>query len=122
MLIDKSRMFVVGVEKDPTGLYGSKIDGQSINYTAVSNENIGTGNGVQTTFTGTLAFKGGNPLSMCFGLQITAGSVSGKDDYNGKISGTGIVTGTINYVTGAYSITFSSPVPNATAITIQPII
>mgnify|MGYP003472290755 FL=1 len=119
MLIDKGRMFVVGVEKDPTGLYGSKIDGQATNYSIVSNENIGTGDDIETTFTGTLAFKGGNPLSMCFGLQITAGSVSGKDDYNGKISGTGIATGSINYVTGAFSITFANPVPNATAITIN---
>lgn len=119
MLIDKSRMFVVGVEKDPTGLYGSKIDGQSTNYTTVSNENIGTGDDTETTFTGTLAFKGSNPLAMCFGLQITAGGVSGKDDYNGKISGTGIATGSINYVTGAFSITFANPVANGTNVEVS---
>jgi hypothetical protein len=37
----------------------------------------------------------------------------------GKISGTGITTGTINYTTGAVAITFFANVANATAITTE---
>jgi hypothetical protein len=117
-LIDKGRTLLVGIPTDPTGLYGSKIDAQGTNYTTVASESIGTGNGVQTVFTGTLAFKGGNPKSNCFGLTITQGANVSKDGYNGVITGTNISIGTINYITGAYSITFTTPPPNLQALTV----
>ncbi len=117
-LIDKARMIMVGLATDPTGLYGSKIDPQGSNYTTVASESIGTGNGVQTVFTGTLAFKAGNPLNTCFGLAVTQGANVGKDGYNGFITGTNILVGTINYVTGAYSITFQTAPPNLQALTV----
>jgi hypothetical protein len=109
-LIDKGRMLMYGLKTDPTGLYGSRIDAQNGTvYTTVTGETLATGDGVTTTFSGTLAFKGSNPLANVFGLQITTSpaTVSITDNYNGIISGTG-VTGTINYLTGAWSLTFTT--------------
>lgn len=110
-IIDKARMLMWGLTNDPTGLYGSYIDAQSSAvYTTVTNEVLATADGIQTTFSGTLAFKGANPLANMFGLQINTNpaSVTATDNYLGVISGTG-VTGTINYITGAYSLTFTAP-------------
>lgn len=111
-LIDKARMLMVGLSTDPTGLYGSKIDGQSSNYTQVTTENIGNGNGTQTVFTGTLAFKATNPKASCFGIKITQGSNVIIDTYNGILTGGNLAIGTINYVTGTYSLTFTTPPPS----------
>ncbi len=119
-IIDKGRMLMWGISNDPTGLRGSFIDAQnSTVYTTVTNEVVGTGNGSQTVFTGTLAFKGSNPKANCFGLSLNMNpsGITAVDDFNGIISGTG-VTGTINYVTGAFSLTFSSAVANLTQIRI----
>lgn len=108
-LIDKARMLMVAVPADPTGLYGSYIDAQNGTvYTSVTNEVLATANGVQTVFSGTLAFKGANPKASCFALALNMnpGGITATDNFLGVISGTG-VTGTINYITGAYSLTFA---------------
>lgn len=118
-IIDKGRMIMWGLATDTTGLYGSKIDPQTTNYTLVASESIGTGNGVQTTFSGTLAFKSGNPTKSCFALKITQGANLSTDNYNGVITGTNVSIGTINYLTGDYSITFTTPPPNLQALTIS---
>lgn len=117
-LIDKARMLMWGLTTDPTGLYGSFIDAQNGTvYTTVTNEVLATGDGVQTVFSGVLAFKGGNPKANCFGLSINTNpaSVTATDGYIGVISGTGIA-GTINYITGAYSLTFTTPPAGAAQI------
>jgi hypothetical protein len=81
--------------------------------TAVTSESIGTANGTTATFTHTAAH-----LSVVPGtVTITAGSVVATDDGNGNLTGTGIATGTINYATGAVSITYSVDPPNTTPIT-----
>jgi len=89
-------------------------------------QTIGTGNGVTTTFNFTLA---GSPTPRypieCGGpavfptVTITAGSVTGHDDIAcaGAITGTGISSGSVNYTTGAGSVTFSAPPANGTNIT-----
>lgn len=101
--IDKGRMIMWGVKKDPTGLYGSYIDAQnSTVYTSVSGE------AVAAVESGTLAFKAGGARRTCFGVVITDTS-SGEtftDNYNGVLIGSGGTnTGTINYTTGAFTIT-----------------
>lgn len=116
-LIDKARMLMVGVSTDPTGFYGSRIDAQGTNYTTVASESVGTGNGAQTVFTGTLAFKGGGATRNCFGLRLTQGANISTDGYNGVITGTNLSIGTINYITGAYSLTFTVAPPNLQALT-----
>jgi hypothetical protein len=64
---------------------------------------IGTGDGATTTFTGTLT----TPV-LPGSIRINAGAVTGNDNGVGAIAGTGISAGSINYATGAISVTFSS--------------
>jgi hypothetical protein len=81
--------------------------------TVVASEGVGTGDGSTVTFTHTAAH-----LSVVPGtVTITAGSVVATDDGNGNLTGTGIVTGTINYSTGVMSITYSTAPVTALAIT-----
>lgn len=67
-------------------------------------DNIASGNGSQTTFAGTLQ----NPPIIIGTLFITDGTYVAQDQGDGTLTGTGISAGTINYTTGAYSVTFSS--------------
>jgi len=105
--IDKGRMILWNRPEDKTGLYGSKIDSQNTNYTTVSAETLGTGDGVDLTFSGTLAFKS-TATRNCFNFRPYV--VSGEtfvDNYDGTVTGSLGATGTINYTTGAWSLTFT---------------
>ena len=71
-------------------------------------DNIATGNGSTVTFSGGLQ----NPPVIIGTLFITSDDPSGfqqvvQDQGNGTLTGNG--TGTINYLTGAYSVTFNVP-------------
>lgn len=112
--IDTNRTLLWGRVKDRTGLYGSYIDSQT--YTTVSAESLGTGDGVTTVFSTTLAAVTG--IRTCFGLTVTAGAVTLTDDYNGVLSASDGSTGTINYSTGAISVTFATAPANLAAITV----
>ncbi len=89
--------------KDRTGVYGSFIDRQdSTVYTTVSGE-------ATASLSGTLAFKAGGSTRSCFGVQITltgTGEVF-TDDFLGNLVGSLGHTGTINYATGAYTLSVS---------------
>lgn len=104
-IIDKGRTILWGRKEDPTGIYGSYIDAQnSTVYTTVSGEAI------TDVASGTLAFKAGGATRTCFAVQITDTS-SGEvftDNYNGVLSGSLGNSGTINYTTGAFTITGQS--------------
>jgi hypothetical protein len=115
--IDTNRMFLWGRNKDQTGLYGSYID--SLDYTTVSSEVLGTGDGVETNFTGTLAFKAGGAKRTCFAVSVTDGVETFTDDFNGNLTGDQGGTGTINYATGAIDVTFNSPVANLTNVLVD---
>lgn len=99
-LIDRGRSLLWGRDEDPTGLYGSYIDGQDSDvYTTVSAEALAD------VSTGTLAFKSGGSKRTCFGVEITV-TTSGQvftDDFNGNLTGDQGGTGTINYMTGAFT-------------------
>lgn len=101
--IDKGRTILWNRLEDKTGLYGSKIDAQnSTVYTSVSGE-------ATTSLTGTLAFKAGGATRNCFGVTITltgTGEVY-TDNFNGVLSGSLGGTGTINYVSGVYTVSNS---------------
>jgi hypothetical protein len=115
--IDRGRMILWGRTQDQTGLYGSYIDSQDGDvYTTVSNENVGTGDGTEVTFTDTLAFKAGGARRTCFGITVTDGVETFTDNYDGTLTGSAGGTGTINYTTGAISVTFDTAVTNTTAI------
>tara|TARA_R110000868_G_scaffold9504_1_gene47154 strand:- start:3679 stop:5577 length:1899 start_codon:yes stop_codon:yes gene_type:complete len=104
-IIDKGRMILWDRPEDKTGLYGSWIDTQEAVsgslgvYTAVSGE-------ATTSLAGTLAFKAGGATRNCFGVTITltgTGEVY-RDSYLGTLTGSLGGTGTINYITGAYTL------------------
>lgn len=123
-LIQEGRTYLWGRKDDPTGLYGSWIDNQkgvvgsspaSGVYTTVAAENIGSGDGVETAFSDTLDFKGAGATRSCFGVTITVtGGEVLTDNYNGVLTGNDGATGTINYATGAWAITFTTPPANGT--------
>jgi hypothetical protein len=78
--------------------------GGSISFTLQPNQGvvIGTGNGSTTAFSGTLA----TPV-LPGSVAIGPAAVMGKDNGLGTISGAGL-SGTINYGTGAISVTFTT--------------
>lgn len=70
--IDRGRTILWNRPEDKTGLYGSRIDRQdSTTYQSVIAELIGSGNGSNKNFSGTLAFRA-SPQSNAFGVQIFA--------------------------------------------------
>lgn len=110
--IHKNRMFLWGdiTRTTPTGdgvgngaiLRLSYID-DDWPYTAITSEALATASG-PATYSGTLA----HPLVASRSLQIVHSSETFTDDGNGVLAGTLGGTGTINYTTGAWSITFAS--------------
>ena len=67
-------------------------------------ETVGTGNGTVTTFTATTTYHPVRPGT----VSITAGGATAVDsNYDGNLIGQG-VSGTINYQTGAVSLTFAT--------------
>jgi hypothetical protein len=113
--INEGRMILWGRDRDKTGLYGSWIDAQDGDvYTTVSAEILGSGDGVDKTFSGTLAFKAGGATRTCHGVVITVtGGEVVTDDFNGNLIGNNGAVGTINYATGAWSILFDTAPANA---------
>lgn len=108
-------LYLWNIKTDKTGIYRSYIDAQI--YTTVSAENVGTGNGATLTFTDTLAFKGGGAKRTCFGVLVTDGVETFTDNFSGGLTGSAGGTGTINYTTGALSVTFAVAPLNLQAIT-----
>lgn len=102
---------------DDTGLYLSKIDRDELSdYTFVDDEALGSGDGTTVTFTGTLASITGARTAAY--VIITDGTETFTDDRNGTLTGDQGGTGTINYGTGAYSVTFNTaPVSGTDNIT-----
>ena len=120
MRIKQNRMFLwdrkdTNGGRDQTGIYGSYIDKDELSdYTETTNENVGTGNGTTTTFTGTLAAI--TSVKTCMYVRINDGTETFTDDRNGVLVGSLGGTGTINYATGAFSVTFNTAPTNLQAI------
>jgi len=98
--IKSNRMIMWSLNTDKTALYGSWIDAQK--FTTVASE-------ATTSLIGTLAFKAAGAKRTCFGVQITI-TASGEvytDDYSGIFTGSLGGTGTINYTSGAYTLSNS---------------
>ena len=80
-------------------------------------ESLGTGDGSTTTFAGNLGTLEVRPGTVKITAVIAAATVVVVDDGNGNLLGVALSTaGTINYVTGAYSIDFSTAPDNATDV------
>lgn len=101
-----------------TTLAGSPPSSSTISPTT----SIGTGNGSTTTFSGVLSYYYSStstpraPITG-FGVQITDGNESFNDDKSGNLVGSLGGSGTIDYMTGAYSVTFQTAPSNGSAIT-----
>jgi len=97
-----------GTTKDTTGLYGSYLDkDEATDFTQVSAEAAST--------SGTLAFKAGGAKRTCFEVTFTDGTESFTDNLDGTLTGSLGGTGIINYMTGAYSLTFAGAAGSVTA-------
>lgn len=102
--------------EDKTGLYISYIDKDELSdFTEVTAESYDTGDGTTKTFTHTLDDRTGVRTAMY--ISVTDGTETFKDDRNGLMVGDLGGTGTVNYATGAVSVTFVTAPTNAQAIT-----
>jgi len=100
----------VSGNNDKTGLYLSYIDKDQLSdFTQVPNEALGSSG--SATYSGTLAAITAKRTAMY--VEITDTSETFKDDRNGNLIGSAGGTGTINYATGAYSVTFAVPAVGA---------
>lgn len=89
------------------------MDSYSDSYgAATSTETLGTGNGTDTNFTGTLTNIPTRPNTFRF---ENSDGTKGIDDGEGNLYGNGF-SGTINYETGAFDITFLAAVANSVTI------
>lgn len=96
--IDKGRAILWNRPEDKTGIYGSYIDAQNATvYTTVAGE-------ATVSLGGTLAFKAGGATRNAFNVTIVVGAETFRDNYNGLLVGSLGGTGTINYMTGAYTV------------------
>ncbi len=97
--------YIVGKVPDYVNIYRSYLANKSTaDFTQISAEAIG---GAGATRTGTLAFKGAGAKRTCLEVTFTDGTETFVDDLNGVLVGSAGGTGTINYTTGAYSVTFA---------------
>ena len=103
--------------EDKSSLYVSKVDKVALSQypSQVTAENVGTGDGVETDFTDTLAQITGARTAMY--VVITDGTETFTDNRNGVLVGDLGGTGTINYATGEVSFSFATAPANSQAIT-----
>jgi hypothetical protein len=99
---------------DKTGLYLSYVDKDQLSdYTQVTGEAVGASG--STVYSGTLAVTGSGKTIMYTSFTEAAGETL-VDDRNGNLVGNQGSTGTINYATGAYSITFNHTTTGAVTV------
>jgi hypothetical protein len=97
----------------PVGLVLTRdANGDFIPYEEVANEVIGTGTGTATAFSGTLTKKPVEPGS----VSVTDGVEAFSDDGFGTLTGAAGGTGTVNYGTGAISVTFNAAPANTVEV------
>lgn len=85
----------------------------------ITAESVGSGNGVQTVFTHTTAQTPVAPFTLKIKVN---GVVVGKDNGRGKlelVTGYTSLSGTVNYETGALSVTFTPAVASSQPITLD---
>lgn len=82
-----------------------------------STQNMGTGDGVNTHFSGSIPVSS-YPTSI-YVFNTGTGGGNGYDDGLGNITGTGIASGTINYDTGAVLVTFTTPPSNGGSVQVD---
>jgi hypothetical protein len=102
--------------QDKTGLYLSYIDKALLSsYTQVTGEAYGTGDAATVTFAHSLTAITAPKTAMYISVTDTVETFI--DDRNGNMIGSLGGTGTVNYATGAVSVTFNTAPAGAQAIT-----
>lgn len=101
--------------RDEHNPYLSYIDNRQ--YTTVTAEAIGAAGSL--TYAGTLAFKAAGSKRTCFGVTFTDGVELFTDNRDGTLTGDQGGTGTINYTSGAYSVTFNAVAGGSVTSTYQ---
>lgn len=104
--VKENRMFLWNRNEATSVIYLSYIDKMFDDKTDVDDEAIGALG--SKNYTGTLAFKAGGSKRSCFAVSFTDGTETFTDNYDGTLTGSAGGTGTINYATGAYNITFNA--------------
>jgi len=103
----------VGANSILVSVYGDYLTPHGYTNAEVT-EAIGNGDGTKTTFSATLGYKPIRPGT----VVVQAGSITGQDfNYDGNIVGNG-VSGTVDYSTGAVSVTFATPPASGVAVTV----
>lgn len=93
--------------------YGGNI-GVDMN---VSNVFVGIGDGVDTTFSGTLGPLPIKAGSTTFAYTLGGSAKIATTNAAGVVTGVGISSGSVNQATGAYALTYATAPDNGTAIT-----
>jgi len=101
------------VTLDTKAITGETADTSPTGSTSVTGESLGSGDGSTTNFSGTLAHS---PVVRNT-VTITAGSVTATDDGDGNLTGSGVSSGSIDYDTGDWDITYDTAPSNSTSIT-----
>ena len=109
------------VDKSPVGQDDVLLKDFSPWFTSdwIKGRSIGTGDGNAVTFSATLDWTPVRPSTLAVYATIGGNPTSGADDGNGNIVGDQIDSGSINYATGAISVTFKSAPNNNTPITVD---
>jgi hypothetical protein len=96
---------IVAGNLDKTGLYLSDIDKANLSlYTQTTAEVVGSSG--STHYAGTLSVVSGKKTCMYVAIKEAGGEML-TDDRNGNLVGDQGSSGTINYATGAYDVTFN---------------
>lgn len=96
----------------PTGLLLTRKAGEFVPLAEVAAEVIETGDGNTKNYAGTLANFPVEPGT----VSITDGVETFVDDGSGRLAGSAAGTGTINYLTGNYTLAFNANVGAATDV------
>lgn len=107
--------YLYGTSKGSTSAGTAMFENTDRNYTSesIEGEVIGTGTGSLAAFSGFLSF----PPIRTGTVKITDGTETFTDNGAGILTGSATGTGTINYSTGAFAVTFNANVTNGVAVT-----